>query len=179
MSGTGPKAGGPGYLARFAAVAAPDLPGPAGVVTEAAVAAALGAKFAEGLHSEVVLPGPTGESNRLTLVARAPVLCLGPSAAAAMRQAEVLRALGGHAVEASGLSPDALTRLQGFSGAVWWGDAAGARVRAQALALRQGPILPLIGGMPDPGHVLIERHVCIDTTASGGNAQLLAEASAA
>ncbi|EKD61282.1 MAG: Delta-1-pyrroline-5-carboxylate dehydrogenase, partial [uncultured bacterium] len=38
---------------------------------------------------------------------------------------------------------------------------------------------PLIGGMPDAGHALLERHVCIDTTASGGNAQLLAEVSAA
>ena len=80
---------------------------------------------------------------------------------------------GGHAVEAAGLDVAALTRLEGFSGAVWWGDVAGGRQRAQALAARKGPILPLIGGMPDAGHARIERHVCIDTTASGGNAQLL------
>jgi RHH-type proline utilization regulon transcriptional repressor/proline dehydrogenase/delta 1-pyrroline-5-carboxylate dehydrogenase len=30
--------------------------------------------------------------------------------------------------------------------------------------------------MPDRGHARLERHVCIDTTASGGNAQLLVEA---
>ncbi len=95
-----------------------------------------------------MLPGPTGESNRLTTVARPPVLCLGPTAAAAMEQAEAIRALGGHAVEAPGLDPAALTRLKRFSGAIWWGDEAGARVRAQALAARKGPILPLIGGMP-------------------------------
>ena len=71
----------------------------------------------------------------------------------------------------------ALTRLQGFSGALWWGDAAQGRSRAQALAARKGPILPLIGDMPDTAHVMLERHVCIDTTASGGNAQLLAEVS--
>jgi RHH-type proline utilization regulon transcriptional repressor/proline dehydrogenase/delta 1-pyrroline-5-carboxylate dehydrogenase len=29
--------------------------------------------------------------------------------------------------------------------------------------------------MPDMGHTHLERHLCIDTTASGGNAQLLAE----
>ena len=46
-----------------------------------------------------------------------------------------------------------------------------------ALAQRAGPILPLIGGAPDAGHARLERHVCIDTTASGGNAQLLAEVS--
>ena len=35
----------------------------------------------------------------------------------------------------------------------------------------------LIAGLPDKGHVVLERHVCIDTTASGGNAQLLAQVS--
>ena len=53
----------------------------------------------------------------------------------------------------------------------------GARARARALAARKGPILPLIGTLPDRGHAMLERHVCIDTTASGGNAQLLAEVS--
>ncbi|MBC7738108.1 MAG: bifunctional proline dehydrogenase/L-glutamate gamma-semialdehyde dehydrogenase, partial [Candidatus Saccharibacteria bacterium] len=159
--------------------AAPDMAGEAGAVTEAGVAATLAASFVEGVHSEQVLPGPTGESNRLTLVPRSPVLCLGPSAAAASCQADMVRALGGHAVDASGLEVGALTRLQGFSGAIWWGDAVGGRDRAQALAARNGPILPLIGGQPDRGHALMERHVCIDTTASGGNAQLLAEAAAA
>jgi RHH-type proline utilization regulon transcriptional repressor/proline dehydrogenase/delta 1-pyrroline-5-carboxylate dehydrogenase len=92
-----------------------------------------------------------------------------------LAQAEAIRALGGHAVEVPGLAPLALTRLDGFSGVLWWGDEAGARVRAKALADRPGPILPLIGDMPDAAHALLERHVCIDTTASGGNAQLLAE----
>jgi RHH-type proline utilization regulon transcriptional repressor/proline dehydrogenase/delta 1-pyrroline-5-carboxylate dehydrogenase len=125
------------------------------------------------------LPGPTGESNRLTLVPRAPVLCLGPSRAGAMAQAEAVRKAGGSAVEAPGLLPEGLARLHGFSGALWWGDAVRARAYAQALAGRSGPILPLIGGMPDTGHAMLERHVCIDTTASGGNAQLLAEVSEA
>ena len=109
---------------------------------------------------------------------RAPVLCLGPSSAAALAQAEAIRALGGQAVEAPGLDPAALTRLTGFSGALFWGaDAAQARAYARALASRKGPILPLIGDLPDAAHALLERHLCIDTTASGGNAQLLAEGS--
>jgi RHH-type proline utilization regulon transcriptional repressor/proline dehydrogenase/delta 1-pyrroline-5-carboxylate dehydrogenase len=33
-----------------------------------------------------------------------------------------------------------------------------------------------VGDWPDAAHALLERHVCIDTTASGGNAQLLAAA---
>jgi RHH-type proline utilization regulon transcriptional repressor/proline dehydrogenase/delta 1-pyrroline-5-carboxylate dehydrogenase len=119
------------------------------------------------------LPGPTGESNRLTLSARAPLLCLGPGRKAALAQALAVRALGGAAVEAPGLPAAALTTLEGFSGALWWGMPEAGRPFAQALAARPGPILPLIAA-PDKGHACLERHLCIDTTASGGNAQLLA-----
>ncbi|MGL4321444.1 MAG: hypothetical protein ACRCS3_11330, partial [Paracoccaceae bacterium] len=57
--------------------------------------------------------------------------------------------------------------------AVWWGDKAAGRPYALALSGREGAIVPLIG-VVDAGHVMLERHVCIDTTASGGNAELLA-----
>ncbi len=178
LSGTGPKAGGPEYLARFTKAPTPAAGADDRETSEADTAAALQLDRATA-HPEraLVLPGPTGESNKLTFVPRAPILCLGPSAATALAQAEAVRALGGHAVEAPGLAPAALTRLNGFSGAIWWGDAEAARTRARALAARKGPILPLIGTKPDAGHALLERHVCIDTTASGGNAQLLAEVS--
>ena len=176
LSGTGPKAGGPEYVPRFTRQAAPSAGVDDHVATEADVAAQLRlTPQAFGAPQALVLPGPTGESNRLTAIPRAPVLCLGPSLATAAAQAQAIRALGGRAVEASGLAPDALLRLQGFSGVMWWGDAAGGRMRARILADRTGPILPLIGGMPDLAHAMLERHVCIDTTASGGNAQLLAE----
>ena len=180
LSGTGPKAGGPDYLHRFTGIAPPAAIPDAAVVTEAAIAALLQVP-PQPLRVEqaLVLPGPTGESNRLTATPRAPVLCLGPSALAAQLQAQAMRALGGRAVEANGLAPDALARLQGFSGVMWWGDAIGGRARAQVLAARSGPILPLIATMPDRAHAMLERHVCIDTTASGGNAQLLAEVGAA
>ena len=178
LSGTGPKAGGPEYLARFARAATPNAAPDDRATPEAEVAAALRLDrvTAHPAHA-LVLPGPTGESNRLTFVPRAPLLCLGPSPATALAQAEAIRALGGHAIEAPGLDPAALSRLSGFSGAIWWGDNDGARARARALAARRGPILPLIGTLPDRGHAKLERHVCIDTTASGGNAQLLAEVS--
>ncbi|AWD21225.1 bifunctional proline dehydrogenase/L-glutamate gamma-semialdehyde dehydrogenase PutA [Fuscovulum blasticum] len=181
LSGTGPKAGGPDYLTRFTAAPAPSAAPAAdsAPLAEAEVArrlAAVPAPVAE-LQAED-LPGPTGESNRLRHGPRAPFLCLGPGAEAARAQAAAVTALGGLAVEAPGLPPQALARLQGFSGALWWGDEPGARARAQALASRPGPILPLVTGTPDRAHVLIERHVCIDTTAAGGNARLLAEVSA-
>jgi RHH-type proline utilization regulon transcriptional repressor/proline dehydrogenase/delta 1-pyrroline-5-carboxylate dehydrogenase len=176
LSGTGPKAGGPEYLVRFTHAAAPMAAQDDRITPEAEVAASLrlDRMIARPAHA-LVLPGPTGESNRLSFVPRAPVLCLGPSAAAALQQAEAIRALGGHAIEAAGLDPAALSRLDGFSGAIWWGDMDGARIRARVLAARKGPILPLIGTLPDAAHAMLERHVCIDTTASGGNAQLLAE----
>ncbi|WP_431300538.1 bifunctional proline dehydrogenase/L-glutamate gamma-semialdehyde dehydrogenase PutA [Tabrizicola sp. BL-A-41-H6] len=178
LSGTGPKAGGPEYLHRFTRAAAPVTEADGTGVTEAEVARVLSAPQAKLADRSVNLPGPTGESNRLTLTARAPLLCLGPGQAAARQQAEAVRGLGGRAVEAPGLDPAELARLKGFSGAIWWGDAGVARACAEALASRPGPILPLIGDMPDAGHAVLERHLCIDTTASGGNAQLLAEVGA-
>jgi RHH-type proline utilization regulon transcriptional repressor/proline dehydrogenase/delta 1-pyrroline-5-carboxylate dehydrogenase len=178
LSGTGPKAGGPEYLHRFTEAPTPAAGADDRATPEADVAAQLRLDRAVPAPAHaLVLPGPTGESNRLTFVPRPPILCLGPSAATALAQAEAVRALGGHAVEAPGLDPQALMRLGGFSAAIWWGDEAGARLRAKALSQRKGPILPLIGTLPDTGHAMLERHVCIDTTASGGNAQLLAEVS--
>ena len=44
----------------------------------------------------------------------------------------------------------------------------------RALASRKGPIVPLITARPDQAHVAHERHLCVDTTAAGGNAALLA-----
>ena len=173
LSGTGPKAGGPHYLTRFTKAAAPLGTPDAARTATADVARALATPWPTVPPVTHDLPGPTGESNRLTLTPRAPLLCLGPGRDMGLQQAEAVRALGGHAVEAPGLEPDALATLSGFSGALWWGDRDTGRAYAQALAGRAGPILPLIG-MPDTGHTSLERHLCIDTTASGGNAQLLA-----
>jgi RHH-type proline utilization regulon transcriptional repressor/proline dehydrogenase/delta 1-pyrroline-5-carboxylate dehydrogenase len=175
LSGTGPKAGGPDYLHRFTARPVPraGTSGPATPPAEAArrLASAPAAPTPEALD----LPGPTGESNRLHLSPRAPLLCLGPGTETALAQAESVRREGGRAVETPDLAPEALETLAGFSGALWWGDGVTARGIAQALARRTGPILPLIGGLPDRAHAHHERHVCIDTTASGGNAKLLAD----
>ncbi|MFN3938252.1 MAG: bifunctional proline dehydrogenase/L-glutamate gamma-semialdehyde dehydrogenase PutA [Gemmobacter sp.] len=177
LSGTGPKAGGPHYLTRFTRGPTPPAGAWAVEADPAAVQIALTrAHVPDRPVSSHDLPGPTGESNRLSLHPRAPVLCLGPGAEAAAAQAAAVRAAGGVAVEPKGaLPPGTLSVLQGFSAAVWWGEDAGAAAMHAALAARPGPILPLIREMPDASWVMVERHVCIDTTASGGNAQLLAE----
>lgn len=180
LSGTGPKAGGPDYVARLAH---PVAAGPSG--QDVGAAADLSG-LAERLAAEVSqvpvathdMPGPTGESNRLSLHHRAPLLCLGPGGETEAAQIASVTALGGVAVAAGGeVPPDWLREADGFSGVIWWGDAAQARAYAQALAARDGAILPLITARPDAAHVFNERHLCIDTTASGGNAQLLAEMS--
>ena len=176
LSGTGPKAGGPHYLARFTAAPpgtpTPGTPTPGTPTPEPEAQRRINAlRPTPTAISAQNLPGPTGESNRLSLYQRLPLVCLGPGSNAAMQQAKAVRALGGLAAEAPDLDPTALTRLTGFSGVLHWGDA---RAAGLALAARQGPILPVIIGPPDAAHALLERHVCIDTTASGGNAELLA-----
>ncbi|NCQ25502.1 MAG: bifunctional proline dehydrogenase/L-glutamate gamma-semialdehyde dehydrogenase [Rhodobacteraceae bacterium CG17_big_fil_post_rev_8_21_14_2_50_63_15] len=177
MSGTGPKAGGPHYLARFTARPAPVTGGKWGAAMSAnAAQKALDAANAATRtpRAALVLPGPTGESNRLTTHLRPALLCLGPGTEIAAMQARAVTDLGGVAVEATGrVDPEALVTMGGLSGVLWWGEAGEARIYAQAMARRAGPILPLITGLPDLGHALHERHVCVDTTAAGGNAALL------
>ncbi|EPX80819.1 bifunctional proline dehydrogenase/L-glutamate gamma-semialdehyde dehydrogenase PutA [Litoreibacter arenae] len=149
LSGTGPKAGGPLYLTKFTqSNGAPVMP-------------------------EVQdMPGPTGETNRLSTHSRAPFLCLGPDPAA---QIAAVQAAGGTARE--GMIEEVATTPD-ISGVLWFGDADTARRIRQDLASRDGPILQLITEAPRPCDTLAERHVCIDTTASGGNAALLAEVGA-
>jgi RHH-type proline utilization regulon transcriptional repressor/proline dehydrogenase/delta 1-pyrroline-5-carboxylate dehydrogenase len=195
LSGTGPKAGGPNYLRRFtrypeAVAAAPDERGP--LVAAAAVQAAL-AGLAEQRHAQGIreamqtldLPGPTGESNRLSLFGRGTVLCLGPTAQQASEQARIARANGCGAVEiapgASGeccldgsIAPSLLTELAGFELVAYWGGPGEQAALRQALAARGGPIIALVTNRALADYCTLERHVCIDTTAAGGNASLLA-----
>ena len=175
LSGTGPKAGGPLYLNRFYAPAQPGQGQPVlGRVDPVASLAAIPA-LPETEIAERFMPGPTGELNRLRLFTRAPVLCLGPDEAARQAQVSAVRALGGQAVAMETLlDAQLLADSPAFSAVLWWGEADQARMLAQALAWGSGPLRPLITAMPDQAHVAHERHLCVDTTAAGGNAALLA-----
>jgi RHH-type proline utilization regulon transcriptional repressor/proline dehydrogenase/delta 1-pyrroline-5-carboxylate dehydrogenase len=176
FSGTGPKAGGRDYVPRFTRAAGPNLraaPAMQPMNLPALKAAILGAASAGMQVSSLQMAGPTGESNCTVALPRAPILCLGPSAQAADAQCAAITHHGGAAIAAGPIASETLEQLQGFSGVIWWGDKVAARAYAQAMARRKGPILPLIGGMPDGAHALHHRHICVDTTASGGNAQLL------
>jgi len=187
LSGTGPKAGGPHYLPRF--TAAPKCREPKMDGTPVALAdvqrALDNAVGPEVELHQVALPGPTGESNRLSTLSRGVVLCLGPSIETARAQAgeaakagcrAVIVAPGATAAEGvNGILPvEALTQLANL--AVIASDATTEPRRAmrKALAQRGGAILPLVGMAQVAERSVMERHVCIDTTAAGGNAALLA-----
>jgi RHH-type proline utilization regulon transcriptional repressor/proline dehydrogenase/delta 1-pyrroline-5-carboxylate dehydrogenase len=50
------------------------------------------------------------------------------------------------------------------------------RIVRKVIAERKGPIVPLISEVIYPAAYAHERAVCVDTTAAGGNASLLASA---
>ncbi len=143
------------------------------------------------------LPGPTGESNQLRLLPAGRVLCMNSSADDLTDH--VIQALlaGNSVVAVTGTPSDALLALQkpdvplhiviGSVAAECLSDieleidvvASAARnskfaAIRKALAERDGPIVRLIDTRLDPTRFFLERAVCIDTTAAGGNAQLLA-----
>lgn len=192
LSGTGPKAGGPHYLKRF--TKSPHIevqrPHKAQQISHATAQAALDIyqsssnQLGPKLMEITDMPGPTGESNRLSVFSKSVILCLGPTADAAKAQMYKAACLGCATLGiAPGLSqegtlngvlePEVLKTLSGFDGVVCWGDTEFQRTVRQALAHRDGPIPPLISS-DDFSPCLLERHVCIDTTAAGGNASLLA-----
>lgn len=188
LSGTGPKAGGPLYLDGFVRGEQVDLAEPEGGETldTATVQSALCACQPSTQALDVVdLPGPTGESNRLSRVARGRVLCLGPGAQAALAQRAAAEALGcGALAVAPGLAkgqgvdgvlaPARLAELDQLDAVVLWCGGDYARACKRALAARPGALVPLVRERSLDSWCVRERHVCIDTTAAGGNASLLA-----
>jgi RHH-type proline utilization regulon transcriptional repressor/proline dehydrogenase/delta 1-pyrroline-5-carboxylate dehydrogenase len=199
LSGTGPKAGGPHYVARFLAVDATAMDDASGVpLTLDATQAALDSLTLPDWRAEPeTLPGPTGESNRLASHPRGKVLCLGPTPAAALAQADEALAAGNAAllvapgVLASALKrggsvaaldgtldPTSLAQLNGIDAVASYAAEETLRALRIALAARDGALVPLITEPGQPERYTLERHVCVDTTAAGGNAALLAEAGA-
>ncbi|MEM8793745.1 MAG: bifunctional proline dehydrogenase/L-glutamate gamma-semialdehyde dehydrogenase PutA [Pseudomonadota bacterium] len=230
LSGTGPKAGGPLYVARFQRTenpaTHPALSGPkidaaslqraidsldprnwaaregrvsairralAGRSGIARRALAATAAFDPGPFT---LPGPTGESNRLHLYPRGLAACLGPTAEIALCQAiqalgagcpVVMVAPGATSIAAplieagmpvaavdGTIAPETLTEIEGLAIVAAHGGADWLKPLRIALSKRTGPIVPLETQLLAPARYVAERHVCVDTTAAGGNASLLA-----
>jgi len=177
LSGTGPKAGGPSYLPRFYKNSSANLPDE----KPSALSLAEAQKMIDAVprstniaREALTCPGPTGESNVLSLYAKGRIICCGPDA---KTQAELIKAQGCTPVMMSGLNPRHLEHLAEFDGVIHWGSREQQSKARQALARREGPILPLICSEAVEFACFDERHVCIDMTASGGNAELLVESS--
>ncbi len=226
LSGTGPKAGGPFYVRRFMQKTRPQpahsREAPRITATQvqnaadaldashwatdpgrhARVADAFGQNAAcmrEIADTELDLPGPTGESNRLSLYPRGVILCLGPDQNATVTQAATALAAGNACVVAAPqigeafmdavhaglpvcvlhgtLEPADLAALSGIDAVAFSGGSEQLQAVRTALAQREGPLIQLITGSDGPERYILERHVCVDTTAAGGNATLLAAAS--
>jgi RHH-type proline utilization regulon transcriptional repressor/proline dehydrogenase/delta 1-pyrroline-5-carboxylate dehydrogenase len=148
LSGTGPKAGGARYVARLHRDASLPHPGTA-----------------------LSLPGPTGESNRYHLHPRGQIGCFGPEPADLARQMEITQATGAKVIDCTSLPLGTVAGL-GLDGAVYWGP--DGRAIAMALAECEGAIVPLWIDATFETWIWQEQVVSVDTTASGGNATLLA-----
>ncbi|MBU2935542.1 MULTISPECIES: bifunctional proline dehydrogenase/L-glutamate gamma-semialdehyde dehydrogenase PutA [Pacificibacter] len=147
-------------------------------------------------YGPIDLPGPTGEANRLQLVPRGTVLCLGPDTESLVSQ--TLQALaGGNTVLA--IAPKASSALRPLAGlkaplAILDGSlglealealkvdliaiqAGRDDIRALKIKLseRGGAIIKVVTEPLAPEQYCHERTTCIDTTAAGGNASLLAD----
>jgi len=167
------------------------------------VASAVGAGLTTASLLEpgpVVLPGPTGEANQLRLFPRGVVLCLGDGTdepALAVRQAVTALALGCAVVGPEVVLADLRSTVSSLGGPIatlpgWppahvleWVDPLAvvaftvtnpeeARPIRRALARRNGPLVPMADDPGDATSFVLERVLSIDTTASGGNAALLA-----
>jgi RHH-type proline utilization regulon transcriptional repressor/proline dehydrogenase/delta 1-pyrroline-5-carboxylate dehydrogenase len=188
MSGTGPKAGGPAYLPRFAQcdrIAHSASGGKAVKVAQVQAELDRLAVLPQERLSVTDLPGPTGESNRLSVYGRGTVLCLGPTAEDAIEQVRIARDNGCQALAvAPGVPPalgldgtlprGALEHLEHVALLACWGTDADVAPIRRALAARDGALIGLSCGSDLAARCRMERHICVDTTAAGGNAQLLA-----
>lgn len=188
LSGTGPKAGGAHYVKRFKRLSLPNHKMVDGdYVDTALVQVALDAAVTDRHRAlqTIDLPGPTGESNRWSTYAKGTILCLGPTPADAEQQMKMADEMGCAAV---GVAPDlfglntisgvlpraALSDLMGFEAVALWSGKDDLIAARHALAKRDGALLLLIATSDMKDLCTLERHLCIDTTAAGGNASLLA-----
>lgn len=171
LSGTGPKAGGPRYLARFANqdLGQSDYEDDTKLSLQDIENAFEYINIVVPESPVIDLPGPTGESNRYSLHPRGRVLCMGPGAALAAKQVLEARALGCNAIGAN-VDVKELIKIRDLDAVVYFKPAP--EIRA-ALAARPGALVPLLQDQDFATWLQVERSVCIDTTAAGGNAALL------
>lgn len=162
LSGTGPKAGGPLYLTRFAHGAAPALPSgerpaaadpaltafaqwTAAQGLAASASAALEAAKASRLGFTAQLPGPVGERNEYRLAPRGRIACTATTVETLWQQVAAVLATGNTAVilASSPFGSPVATRPAGFPASlasrVEWTSEPLVQVPALAAMLAEGP----------------------------------------
>jgi RHH-type proline utilization regulon transcriptional repressor/proline dehydrogenase/delta 1-pyrroline-5-carboxylate dehydrogenase len=145
------------------------------------------------------MPGPTGETNQLSAHPRGVVLCLGPGRDNALVQAtlalaqqnsvvivasqadqlgELLHRAGLPATGIDGyVEADTLRDIKAIDAVMSQAQHEQVNAYRIALAEREGKLIPLICEIDALDRLIVERHLCIDTTAAGGNASLIAAGS--
>ena len=163
LSGTGPKAGGPRYVKRF-------------TTSENSLVKQRSRKNIVACIRE--MNGPTGESNKTYNYPRGKILCLGPEPSDVKKQIRIAQLNGCEAIlRKSYLENDEsfsyLETLIDIQAVAYWGNSRNLKKIRIALSKRHGPIIPLMLEENMSEQCIIERHICIDTTAAGGNVTLL------
>jgi RHH-type proline utilization regulon transcriptional repressor/proline dehydrogenase/delta 1-pyrroline-5-carboxylate dehydrogenase len=164
LSGTGPKAGGPLYVRRLVRGLRDAPPFDAAAASGRVLCAQ-------------TLPGPTGEANVLEWHRRGVVGCVAASDGARATQRSLAQATGNLARDTTVEQAIAAVDID----ALLVDDAdRAARVRAGLAGRAQRPLVPVLtpddGGRYDWTRLVVERSVCTNTAAAGGNAALLAQA---
>jgi len=160
LSGTGPKAGGPLYLHRLVRGEAPAL-----------------------ANIEIELQGPVGERNLYKLTPRGRVLCLPQTEQGLAEQLQLIKETGNEAVVSA--SPKLKVPKELRLNAPWQtsGPYAVALIEAEGEALRSllealaaipGPVILAQSAPYDAAWLMSETSTSINTTAAGGNANLMA-----
>ncbi len=139
------------------------------------------------------LPGPTGESNTLSYKPKGSALCLGPTTSDALKQTILAMALGNSTISlitqkdydsliSLGFSEKSISRLiigpslnliasNQYEVILYFGDLMSVE---KILEGRRKEIIPIMSSIYEPWQLIKEQVITIDTTASGGNANLLA-----
>ena len=147
LSGTGPKAGGPFYLHRLVKTPSPQL-----------------------FNGEQELAGPVGERNVYALHPRGRILCIARTANGLVTQKKLVEETGNQFVAA-----DDLTKVKGsFAAALIEAEGEELQQYLLQLAALPGSVIPVHVAPYCPSWLKEETSISINTTASGGNASLMA-----
>lgn len=215
LSGTGPKAGGPLYLHRLMGSASYPVANDGASLNPEAVPEALVQLSEWSLRSgrttlshvcceyreqslygrTIILPGPTGETNRLIFLPRGEFWCKADSEEALFNQIAAVIATGNFPLIGAGeMEVSAKAKLpepirntvredacpigyKHLAGVLFSGSPEERVLLQQRLAERDGEILPIVFQSEDGGYPLYrlvkEKVISINTTSAGGDATLM------